>query len=421
MKTVFGRNPTTGRMQTYVISGAGHVVGGGIAPAAVMHQAAQMRMKNTSDLMRKIADASRSRTKQSMEDQQSRMRQMQEAAQKRMAEARRHMQQRTTTGPGLFGSTQPVHPVENREHTMSTHDEEMTNLYVEGQRLYHQHHLNESENAFSKLADDKEYYPAGHYGLGIVHFTLGKFESAEEHFKKSLEGDDPLCADALYYLGQIALGRRDVLGSMAFHRRALEKKAKHFGADRQLDSLERYTLNYAKALYRLRRFSESKKAFESLSTSRKYKAAGFYGIGVIEFQKGEDDSAMDRFRNCLNLHPRHANAWYYTGRIQEKRLKLEEAGGCYRKAVEINPKHVGALLQIKRLEKRAAGNHPAPTREVPARGRSRPAGPTSGRAAPTEAAELTELGKLLRDPKIKALLLQLAHAEPHGVVKERRT
>ena len=241
---------------------------------------------------------------------------------------------------------------------MTTHDQQMTGLYEEGKKLYRQRKFDESVTIFTKLAADKEYHPAGHYGLGVVNYALGKTTAAAEDFRKCLEGTpgDSLCADALHYLGQIALARRDVAGSLSLHHQALDRNPDHFGSARQVDTLERYTLKYAKALHRAKKLNESRRAFNSLVSSRNYKAAGLYGLGVIDLQRGDTAAAADSFNKCLDLHPRHANAWYYLGRIAEEKKQPEaKIREFYKRSLEINPAHAGALMRVRRLDKSVKG------------------------------------------------------------------
>jgi len=241
---------------------------------------------------------------------------------------------------------------------MTTHDRQMSGLYEEGKKLYQQRKFDESEAIFTKLAADKEYYPAGHYGLGVVNYALGKTTAAAENFRKCVGGapGDALCADALHYLGLIAAAHRDVAGSLSLHHQALDRNPAHFGSAKQVDALERYTIKYAKALYRARKFDESRRAFNSLVSSRNYKAAGIYGLGVIELQKGNTAAAADFFNKCLDLHPRHANAWYYLGHIAEEKKQPEaKVREFYKRSLEINPAHAGALMRVKRLDKSAKG------------------------------------------------------------------
>src|SRR5271170_5028953 len=158
---------------------------------------------------------------------------------------------------------------------MATRDQQVSGSYEEGKRLYQQRRFDESEAVFGRLAADKEYHPAGHYGLGVVNYARGRITAAADNFRKCIAGapGDSLHADALYYLGAIALTHGDVPGSLSLHRQALDRNPEHFGSARQVDSLERYTLKYAKALYAAKKFGQSRRAFSFLTSSRNYKAA----------------------------------------------------------------------------------------------------------------------------------------------------
>jgi tetratricopeptide (TPR) repeat protein len=246
-----------------------------------------------------------------------------------------------------------IQPPSFKEPTMAQTNQQNPDLYEQGKQHYYQRQFGKAEDAFTQLSKDKANRPAACYGLGVLYYAQGKLEPAETNLKKCIAGgaDANLSADALYYLGQIALRRRDISGAAALHRQALEKNADHFGADSQLDRLERYTLDYAKALYRVRRFNQSKKAFESMLSSKKYKAAGYYGLGVIAFHQSDPALATTMLNKAIDIHPAHANAWYYLGRIaEEKGEQKSKIESIYKKALEINASHVGALAQINRLK-----------------------------------------------------------------------
>jgi Tfp pilus assembly protein PilF len=86
-------------------------------------------------------------------------------------------------------------------------------------------------------------------------------------------------------------------------------------------------------------------------SSKKYKAAGYYGLGVIAFHQSDPALATTMLNKAIDIHPAHANAWYYLGRIaEEKGEQKSKIESIYKKALEINASHVGALAQINRLK-----------------------------------------------------------------------
>ena len=74
--------------------------------------------------------------------------------------------------------------------------------------------------------------------------------------------------------------------------------------------------------------------------------------------KDNYESGYNLSKAASNLYPKNADAWNYLGFSSRKLGKYEESEVAYKKALSINPDHVGALeyygelhLTLKRPEK----------------------------------------------------------------------
>jgi tetratricopeptide (TPR) repeat protein len=61
------------------------------------------------------------------------------------------------------------------------------------------------------------------------------------------------------------------------------------------------------------------------------------------------DKAIIEFKNVLQIDPKYAEAYFLFGKAEEGRHNYQQAFGLYSKAVELNPDHFGARVQMARL------------------------------------------------------------------------
>jgi tetratricopeptide (TPR) repeat protein len=120
------------------------------------------------------------------------------------------------------------------------------------------------------------------------------------------------------------------------------------------ESLE--LLKRAQELRRQGNLLESAAAYHKLIGLGVHKAEGFYGLGLVLLDSRDYGSAAAQFENCLKLDPRNANAYFYLGETWAARDASEVAQSFYRKALEINPKHAGALKRLEAPVPRAAND-----------------------------------------------------------------
>lgn len=115
------------------------------------------------------------------------------------------------------------------------HARDAANLLELGRRLYAERRFEESEAAFREALGLGSHPVEALYGLGVVRLASGDPIAAEACFETILE-QEPLHANALFYLGTLAEGRGFVDEARALYRRALASQPDHGGARAKLSS-----------------------------------------------------------------------------------------------------------------------------------------------------------------------------------------
>ena len=88
-------------------------------------------------------------------------------------------------------------------------------------------------------------------------------------------------------------------------------------------------------------------------------ARALYLIGSIYAQRGEYDAAARNLDHALALDPRCANAWADLGNIKRLEGANDDSLACFARALEIDPRHVVAVLGYAQLLAHAGREHEA--------------------------------------------------------------
>jgi tetratricopeptide (TPR) repeat protein len=103
-------------------------------------------------------------------------------------------------------------------------------------------------------------------------------------------------------------------------------------------------------LYKAGKLKESRIAFNQAIAAGD-NADGYYSLGVIDFNEGHFEAAVANLEQCLRMDPSHSNAYFFLGEIAERQNRINDAEVCYRKAVTINPTHLGAKQKLQVLQR----------------------------------------------------------------------
>ena len=61
------------------------------------------------------------------------------------------------------------------------------------------------------------------------------------------------------------------------------------------------------------------------------------------------EKARIEFKNVLQIDPKYAEAYYLMGQLEEKRMELLKAVSLYRKAIELDPSHIPAKIELAEI------------------------------------------------------------------------
>jgi tetratricopeptide (TPR) repeat protein/CheY-like chemotaxis protein len=83
---------------------------------------------------------------------------------------------------------------------------------------------------------------------------------------------------------------------------------------------------------------------------------GFAMLGWTRFLKDPTNTtlATKTLETAIKLNPKHADAWFYLGRIALIRKDNDRARRRFQKALEFDPKHVGAGREVRLMDRRLA-------------------------------------------------------------------
>jgi tetratricopeptide (TPR) repeat protein len=178
-----------------------------------------------------------------------------------------------------------------------------------------------------------------HYVLGKTYFHKGRFylDLAVLHLRRSVELGYA-ASDTLRYLGLS-------LGEMGRYEESIEIFLK--AAENSPDAILYMTIG--QTYYKMGR---NDKALEFLNRSVQTTDRGAveqrarFLLGKIYMDMDQIEKARDQFEVILSKDPRSADAHYHLGEIYELKGDNVKARAAWRKTLNIEPSHYGALLKL---------------------------------------------------------------------------
>jgi tetratricopeptide (TPR) repeat protein len=163
----------------------------------------------------------------------------------------------------------------------------------------------------------------------------GDVEPAKEKFNRVLEFD-PEYAPALFYLGELAYDRGDVTQAVALFEEALER-------DPTLPGPHYRMAQYALSLSRLR---EARAHLITELDLDVEDADTLVSMGSMLLRAGDPDHAVHCFLRATGYDKRCTEAYYYLGVTTANKGHFEEAVRFFRRALELDDSHPGALRDL---------------------------------------------------------------------------
>ena len=196
------------------------------------------------------------------------------------------------------------------------------------------------------------------YNLGNLYAALGRFPESVEAYKEALN-IDPNFKDAHCGLGDVYLEIGDQRQAIFAYEQALRLNPE----DKDLHAyiVKAYTKAIAKnpevAAYREAR-SGVLARYAAMVNKDRPKATSYLSLGNLYVETGDNAMALLAYQRALEINPRHSGALYNLGNLYKEQGRLKEALGFYQKALEINPRMSDVHLNMGVIYGRQAALNP---------------------------------------------------------------
>ncbi|MDD5223508.1 MAG: tetratricopeptide repeat protein [bacterium] len=187
--------------------------------------------------------------------------------------------------------------------------------------------LDQAIEEFSFVLTAEPGHPTARYYLAAAYLKSGARDKAREELEK-IESSSSFYPEARIQIAMMQEENNDTAGAILTVQAALEKMPGEAGLQRALAHL----------FFKARRFAEAKEVVEQGLKLKPDDVTLLYLLGEVYDFLDQDDLCIETMKKVLKLDPKHADALNYIGYLYaEKGIKLEEALGLLKKALEIRP------------------------------------------------------------------------------------
>lgn len=155
-------------------------------------------------------------------------------------------------------------------------------------------------------------------------------------------------------------------------RKAYADERKAAPAARRVGNPERakVALVQGRSFLRSRRYDEARAAFRDarLEDPQSREARALHAWATYLAEPSKPRAATNELKRMINEDRKHADAWFYLGRITLLLKESDQARRYFASAVEADPAHADAARELKRLERRDGLGDGASERKDKARG-----------------------------------------------------
>lgn len=178
--------------------------------------------------------------------------------------------------------------------------------------------------------DDRKYihsiFADGHYGLGQLAYRMGNYQSASDLLTVSLKYNNQFSPESEIYL---ALGDNYwAEGKLENALNAYEQACKADPKDLTAQ------VKRAWAFYSLKRYTDAQAVFEKVTSQNPNVAEGFYGLGLSQYRLGKDKPARMNLATAIASDPAYADNVFLheiIGKKTEWRALWKDFGLAYYK------------------------------------------------------------------------------------------
>ena len=185
-----------------------------------------------------------------------------------------------------------------------------------------------------------------YFNLGNLYARVGRFIDAVEAYKKALE-NDPKFKDAHCGLGDVYVEVGDERQAIFAYEQAL----RFHPEDKDLHVI--VVKAYTKAIGKNPGVSAYQEArsnvlarYAAMVNKDRPKATSYFNLGNLYAEVGDAEMALLAYRRVLEINPRHSGALYNLGNLYKEQGRLKEALGFYQKALDVNPRMADAYLNM---------------------------------------------------------------------------
>ncbi|MBI4384660.1 MAG: tetratricopeptide repeat protein [Nitrospinae bacterium] len=180
-----------------------------------------------------------------------------------------------------------------------------------------------------------------HYNLANVYLDLGKYEEAERGYKRAVE-INPDYSDAHVGLGSVYNRTRRYDLAVESYGRAIEtRKRAAKGQDHPLARL-----NLGETYGRMGRYAEAIREFNKALAFPDIRDKVYFNLGVAHAQLREYGDAERSYLACLEINPAFAEARFNLGHVYQLQKEWDRAVGEYEAFIRIQGPGAQAYFQI---------------------------------------------------------------------------
>jgi protein O-mannosyl-transferase len=199
----------------------------------------------------------------------------------------------------------------------------------------------DSYSLFTHAIQVTDANPIAEGNLGSALMEMRRPDLAEPHLERAIQLM-PTLGTAHYNLGTLLHRQNELDGALREYQLALKYASDNHEAAQTHNNL-------GVLLNQLGRRDEAMAEFTNAIASNPYEQNSLIGRGMIEYQEGKFDDALQDFVRAAQIAPSPL-AFYWRGRVLEEKGQLSGAAEAYRSALKLAPEFGDARVRLGEVE-----------------------------------------------------------------------